>query len=232
MNAARVGRLVTLFERTDAGAESERREVRASLAASPSAPVVGITGPPGVGKSTLIGALAPILTRERRVAVLAVDPSSRISGGALLGDRTRIPGGDGRLFVRSQASAGQVGGLAPSTEEVVWLLRRLYDLVLVETVGVGQTEAAVADVADRVLLLLQPLAGDAVQHLKAGVMEVADAYVLTKCDEEPLAARALAELVAAVGLARPGEQLPVHAVSARTGHGVADLAAAILAVSP
>jgi LAO/AO transport system kinase len=231
VNAGEVARLVTLFERQDSPAELDRASVAEGLRTRPVAPVVGLTGAPGVGKSTLIGALAPLLTVERRVAVVAVDPSSRASGGALLGDRTRIRGGSERLYVRSQASAGQSGGLAPRTAEVVWLLRRLFDLVLVETVGVGQTEDAIAEVADHVLLLLQPLAGDAVQHMKAGVMEAADAVVLTKCDEEALAQRALAELVATIGLARPGEAIPVHAVSARTGRGLQELAAAVLAVS-
>ncbi len=222
---------MTVFERDDPAAARERDAVRARLAQAPVAPVIGLTGAPGVGKSTLIGALVPHLTVHRRVAVLAVDPSSRVSGGALLGDRARMPGGDDRLFVRSQASGGQPGGLAATTGDVVWLLRRLFGLVLVETVGVGQTEDDIAGVANHVLLLLQPLAGDVLQHLKAGVMEVADALVLTKCDEQSLASRAHAELASTVGLARPGRRVPLHAVSARTGRGLPELAAAVLAVS-
>ena len=227
-----VARLVTLFEREDAAAVALRAPVEAALADRPLAPVVGLTGAPGVGKSTLIGALAPHLVAAGRVAVLAVDPSSVASGGALLGDRTRIRAPGAEVFVRSQASAARTGGLAPRTYPVLWLLRRLFDLVLVETVGVGQSEDDVRHVADEVLLLLQPLAGDAVQHMKAGVMEAPTAIVLTKCDARELAARAIAELQAVIGLARPGEEVPIHAVSARTGAGVAALAAVVLAARP
>jgi LAO/AO transport system kinase len=224
-----IARLITLFEREDAAAIALRAGLESSFGGEPLAPVVGITGAPGVGKSTLIGALAPSLARDRRVAVLAVDPSSAASGGALLGDRTRIRAPAGGVFVRSQAAATRTGGLGPRTYPVLRLLRRLFDLVLVETVGVGQSEDDVRHVADEVLLLLQPLAGDGLQHLKAGIMEVPTAIVLTKCDAGELATRAIAELTAVIGLARPGEAVAIHAVSARTGAGLEPLAAAILA---
>ena len=215
-----IARLVSLFERDDDGAAAARAVVADELEARPLAPVVGFTGAPGVGKSTLIGAVATRLARDRRIAVLAIDPSSASSGGALLGDRTRIRVPAGRVFVRSQASELETGGLGRRTYPVIRLLRRVFDLVLVETVGVGQSELDIRHVADRVYLLLQPLAGDVVQHLKAGVMEVPDAIVVTKSDAGAAAARALAEVRATIGLARPGETVPVFAVSASTGDGV------------
>jgi LAO/AO transport system kinase len=230
-----VARLVTLVERDDPAAPGERADALHAIEDRPRAPVVGITGAPGVGKSTLLGAVAAALLDDdgpRRIAILAVDPSSAVSGGALLGDRTRIQVPSDRVFVRSQASQAMTGGLAPSTYPVVRALRRLFDLVLLETVGVGQSEDDVRHVADATYLLLQPLAGDALQHLKAGVMEAPDALVVTKCDAGEVARRAVSELEGALGLARPGERIPVHAVSARTGAGVAELAAAVAATSP
>src|SRR4051812_1447652 len=226
-----VARLVTLVERDDPAAAAERAAPLAAIEANPLAPVVGFTGAPGVGKSTLLGALTSSLaeTPDRRVAIVAVDPSSAVTGGALLGDRTRIRVPEGRVFIRSQASQAESGGLAPTTYPVVRVLRRLFDLVLVETLGVGQSEDDIRHVADATYLLLQPLAGDSVQHLKAGLMEAPDVIVVTKCDVADLAHRALADLRAAMGLARPGETIPLHAVSARTGAGVADLAAAVAA---
>ena len=226
-----VARLVTLVERDDPAAAAERAAPLAAIEANPLAPVVGFTGAPGVGKSTLLGALASSLavTSDRRIAIVAVDPSSAVTGGALLGDRTRIRVPEGRVFIRSQASQAESGGLAPTTYPVVRTLRRLFDLVLVETLGVGQSEDDIRHVADATYLLLQPLAGDGVQHLKAGLMEAPDVIVVTKCDVADLAQSALADLRGAIGLARPGETIPLHAVSGRTGAGVAELAAAVAA---
>ncbi len=226
-----VARLVTRVERDDPAAAAERAAPLAAIEQRPLAPVVGFTGAPGVGKSTLLGALASSLAAgsDRRIAIVAVDPSSAVTGGALLGDRTRIRVPEGRVFIRSQASQAESGGLAPATYPVVRVLRRLFDLVLVETLGVGQSEDDIRHVADATYLLLQPLAGDAVQHLKAGLMEAPDVIVVTKCDVADLAHRALAELRAAIGLARPGETIPLYTVSARTGAGIADLAAAVAA---
>lgn len=226
-----VARLVTLVERDDPAAVAERAEPLAAIESNPLAPVVGFTGAPGVGKSTLLGALASALAAgsDRRIAIVAVDPSSAVTGGALLGDRTRIRVPEGRVFIRSQASQAESGGLAPTTYPVVRALRRLFDLVLVETLGVGQSEDDIRHVADATYLLLQPLAGDSVQHLKAGLMEAPDAIVVTKCDVADLAHRALADLRGAIGLARPGETIPLHAVSARTGAGIDELAAAVAA---
>ncbi|GAB5466982.1 MAG: ATP/GTP-binding protein [Rhodospirillales bacterium] len=170
--------------------------------------VLGITGPPGVGKSTLTGALLKAARGAgQRVAVLAIDPSSRRSGGALLGDRLRVmsPAGDPDCFVRSMAARRRLGGLADEAFPAIVLLRALYDLVLVETVGVGQSETDVADMADTVIFCVQPASGDAVQFMKAGIIEIPHIAVVTKADLGAAAERALADLKAAVGLS-PGSQ--------------------------
>ncbi len=168
--------------------------------------VLGITGPPGVGKSTLTGALLKTARGQgRRVAVLAIDPSSRRSGGALLGDRLRVisPAGDRGCFVRSMAARHRLGGVADEAFPAITLLRALFDLVLVETVGVGQSETDVADMADTVVFCVQPASGDAVQFMKAGIIEIPQIAVVTKADLGPVAERALADLEAAVGLSPP-----------------------------
>lgn len=190
--------------------------------------VVGITGAPGAGKSTLLGELALRMIATQTVAVVAVDPSSPISGGALLGDRTRVrfPPGEPRLFFRSQASGGELGGVAPATWQVCRLLARLFDVVFVETVGVGQSEVEIMRVADRSYLVVPPLAGDAVQFMKAGIMELPDAFIVSKVDVGDAASSTFHALRSALRLARP-DDVPVHRVSARTGDGLAALAAAI-----
>ena len=143
--------------------------------AAPGAHVVGITGPPGVGKSTLLGALIRAWRKAgRTVAVIAVDPSSRRSGGALLGDRMRLrtdPRDDG-VFVRSMAARDRFGGLAALTHSAMVVMRALYDVVVIETVGVGQSETDVAGAADTVILCLQPGSGDSLQFMKSGIVEI------------------------------------------------------------
>ncbi|RMF80550.1 MAG: hypothetical protein D6744_08105, partial [Planctomycetota bacterium] len=147
---------------------------------------IGVTGSPGVGKSTFIGRLARALrSRGRRVAVIAVDPTSPITGGALLGDRLRMmqTETDEGLFVRSLSSSGAAGGLAPHIGEVARLMAAAgFEVVLIETVGAGQSDVQIRDVADAVLLLLMPGAGDAVQFTKAGVVEIATGFVINKAD--------------------------------------------------
>ncbi len=158
---------------------------------------VGITGPPGVGKSSLVAVLARTLRqRGSTVGVVAVDPSSLRSGGALLGDRARMafdPQDDG-LFVRSLATQGTLGGLAHAAHAAVEVLAAAYDVVLVETVGVGQTETAVSQVADTVVLVVQPGSGDVLQFLKAGVMEIPDLLVVNKLDQGTTASQAASDL--------------------------------------
>jgi GTPase len=173
----------------------------AALGAEAPGHVIGVTGPPGVGKSSLLSRLvAEWRHRDRSVAVLAVDPSSRRSGGSLLGDRARIEADprDRSVFIRSTAAGDRLGGLAPATRAAAAGLAAAFDVVVIETVGVGQSETEVADVADTVAVVLQPASGDVLQFLKAGIMEVPDVLVLTKADLEGPARRALADLKAAL----------------------------------
>jgi len=173
----------------------------AALGGEAGAHVVGITGPPGVGKSSLLSWLvAGWRERGRSVAVLAVDPSSRRSGGALLGDRARIQydPADRQLFIRSMAAGEALGGLAPATRAATAALSVAFDVVVIETVGVGQSETDVAEVADSVAVVVQPGSGDVLQFLKAGIMEVPDVLVVTKADLGRIAIRAMADLQAAL----------------------------------
>lgn len=187
---------------------------------------IGITGPPGAGKSTLIAALTRILRRAgRRVAVLAVDPSSPFTSGALLGDRVRMADidRDPEVLIRSMATRGAAGGLAAATAEAADVLAAAgFDPVLIETVGVGQVELDIGRVADTTVMVLVPEAGDEVQAIKAGLMEIADLYVLNKADR-PDAARAAALLAAALTFKtahRAGWQPPVIKAVAAAGEGV------------
>lgn len=162
--------------------------------------IIGITGPPGVGKSSLLSRLvAAWRGRGRTVAVLAVDPSSRRSGGALLADRARIDvdPADRGVFIRSTAAGGRLGGLAPATRAAASALAAAFDVVVIETVGVGQSETEVADVADTVAVVVQPGSGDVLQFLKAGIMEVPDVLVVTKADLRE-ATRSIADLRSAL----------------------------------
>jgi LAO/AO transport system kinase len=163
--------------------------------------VVGVTGPPGAGKSTLLSALvAGWRARGRTVAVLAVDPSSKRSGGALLGDRARIDSdpADRGVFIRSMAAGERLGGLAPATRAAAQALAAAFDVVVIETVGVGQSETEVAEAADTVAVIVQPGSGDALQFLKSGIMEIPDVLVVTKADLGVVATRALRDLRAAL----------------------------------
>ncbi|HWH12096.1 MAG TPA: ArgK protein [Solirubrobacteraceae bacterium] len=157
----------------------------AALGGEAAGHVVGVTGPPGVGKSTLVSALVAIWRADgRSVAALVVDPSSKRSGGALLGDRVRIAfdPSDRGVFVRSTATAQRLGGVARATRAAAQALAAAFDIVVVETVGVGQSETEVADVADTVAVVLQPGSGDTLQFLKSGIMEIPDILVVTKGD--------------------------------------------------
>ena len=225
-----IAKLISLFEDQRVSAAESRRAVLEALAAHEgkrTATFIGITGTPGAGKSTLTGELATRLHATDdaiRVAVLAVDPSSRFSGGALLGDRTRVrfTSGDPRLFFRSQASDTELGGLSPRSFQVCRLLYRLFDAVFIETVGIGQSEIDIRFLADRVFLVVQPMGGDEVQFLKAGIMEVPDEIVLNKCDAVQAAQRSYQALKASMALARPFDEdkIRIHRVSAKTGMGV------------
>lgn len=198
---------------------------------APLGKVIGLTGPPGVGKSTLTQALIEkIRAGGQSVAVVAIDPSSQSTGGALLGDRTRLSldPDDQKLFVRSLAARDRLGGLSDHAIAATILLRALYDVVLVETVGIGQSDADVALIADRSLLCVQPGSGDALQFMKAGIMEWPDVFCVTKADTGALARRAKADVEGALGLAVQEKTVPVCLVSARTGEGVDALVSALL----
>ncbi len=190
-----LARLISLFETNTEQAKQDRHSVMSSLKGSAkNGLILGITGTPGAGKSSLIGELCLSLLAEKpelNIAVLAVDPSSQRSGGALLGDRTRtnFPINDKRLFFRSQASDLDLGGVGKKTYQVTRLLRQLFDIIIIETVGIGQSEIEVEQLSDHTCLVLQPLAGDQVQFMKAGIMEVPDTFIINKCDEDSLAKR-------------------------------------------
>ncbi len=198
----------------------------AELGGEAPAHIVGITGPPGVGKSSLLSRLlAAWRERDRSVAVLAVDPTSRRSGGALLGDRARIEAdpADRRVFIRSAAAGDRLGGLAPATRAAAGALAAAFDVVVIETVGVGQSETEVADVADTVAVVVQPGSGDVLQFLKAGIMEVPDVLVVTKADLGRIATRAEADLHAALRSLGEQETTVVTVSSIRPASGIEEL---------
>ncbi|MHA1113910.1 MAG: methylmalonyl Co-A mutase-associated GTPase MeaB [Alphaproteobacteria bacterium] len=201
---------------------------------APRAHVVGLTGPPGVGKSSLISTLIADLRHSgRSVGVIAVDPSSRRSGGALLGDRTRlvVDPEDSGVFVRSMAARDRLGGLAALTVSAMVVMRAVFDVVLIETVGVGQSETDVVGVADTVIFCVQPGSGDSLQFMKAGIVEIPHIVVVTKSDLGAPAHRAQADMRAALGLAQAGDdngwRVPVLKVSAQAGDGIGALIAAV-----
>lgn len=195
--------------------------------------VVGITGPPGVGKSSLCAALVAAWRQDgKSVGVIAVDPSSKASGGALLGDRVRIvhESADEGVFVRSMAARERLGGLADQTLPAMMLMRALFDRILIETVGVGQSETDVAGFADTVVFCVQPGSGDSLQFMKAGIVEIPHVVVVTKADLGGVAERARADVAGALSLAsadRHDWPLRTLAVSARSGAGIEALMAAL-----
>lgn len=187
---------------------------------------MGVTGAPGAGKSTLLDALVRSLrARGETVGIVAVDPSSQISGGALLGDRFRLRSGAGDpgVFLRSMAARSHLGGLADGAWGAVAVLSAVFDHVFVETVGVGQSESEVASLVDTLVFVAQPGAGDILQFMKAGVLELPDLFVVNKADLGPLATRTAHELEAGLALGqtdRDGWRLRVLTASARDGRGI------------
>jgi GTPase len=224
-----VARLISLVE----DASPLLREVAERLAPhTGSAEVIGITGAPGVGKSTSTSALVTVLRQAgRRVGVLAVDPSSPFSGGALLGDRVRMQehATDAGVYIRSMASRGHLGGLAWAAPQAIRVLDAAgCEVVLVETVGVGQSEVDVAGLADTTVVLLAPGMGDGIQAAKAGILEIGDVYVVNKADRDG-ADTVVRELrsVLSLGFEAGDWRPPIVKTVAQTGEGVADEVAAI-----
>lgn len=225
-----VARLISLVE----DASPLLREVMAALAPhSGRALVVGITGSPGVGKSTTTSALVRELRSSgRRVGVLAVDPSSPFSGGALLGDRVRMSDHalDDGVYIRSMASRGHLGGLSWTTPQALRVLDASgFDVVIIETVGVGQSEVEIASLADTTLVLLAPGMGDGIQAAKAGILEIGDVYVVNKADRDGASSvsRDLRGMLALADRAPDAWKPPILKTVAASGQGMAEVAAAI-----
>lgn len=219
-----LARAISLVEASSSLATDLHDRVRE---ASGNAPVIGITGSPGVGKSTLIDRLiAAWRARDQRVAVIAVDPSSPISGGAVLGDRTRMGehDEDRDVFIRSVAARGHLGGLSVDILCVIDLIDTAgWDVILLETVGTGQSETEISEVADINLVINAPGLGDEVQAIKAGILEIADVLVINKADL-PLAARTERQLKAMLQLREKGkQQVPVVKTVAVEAEGIHDL---------
>lgn len=228
-----MARAATLIETES---EAGRAIVASLFAATGRAMILGITGPPGAGKSTLVSRLTKVFrSQDQTVGILAVDPSSPFSRGAILGDRIRMQEhhADTGVFIRSMASRGKLGGLAQTTLDLAWLLDASgRDIVLIETVGVGQDEVEVARMADVTLLVLTPGFGDDVQAIKAGIMEIADIFVINKSDL-PGADRLEQEIRVMQSLASDAgraDAAPVRRVIATEGQGMNELVTVIRSV--
>jgi LAO/AO transport system kinase len=207
-----------------ANGASGYEEILSSLSVRPT-PVIGITGPPGAGKSTLTDKIIGEMVRQGKyVAVLCVDPSSPFSKGAILGDRIRMSEwyNDPQVFIRSLATRGSLGGLPPMSKEIVQLVKAApFDYIIIETVGVGQNEIEIASLADLTIVVLVPESGDDIQIMKAGLMEIANVFVVNKCDR-PGADAFVGELRTTV----PKDKKVIKTI-ANTKYGVGDLVSAI-----
>jgi LAO/AO transport system kinase len=221
-----VARALTVVENDLKGAD----QLLKSLVFDKESPIIGITGPPGAGKSTLVNALISSLVKAgNKVAVLAIDPTSPFNFGSLLGDRIRMAPHFNRpdVFIRSLATRGSLGGLSAKTIEMTDVLRAAgFDYVLVETVGVGQSEIEIAGLADITLLVLVPESGDEIQNIKSGLMEIADAFIINKADraDADLFANNLKKIIGH----KNDNQLPVIKTVASTGQGIEDVVQFIL----
>jgi LAO/AO transport system kinase len=222
-----LARLISLVEN---GSPQLRGVMKLIAPRTGRARVIGLTGAPGVGKSTITGALVRAYRgRGQRVGVLAVDPTSPFTGGALLGDRVRMQdhATDGGVFIRSMASRGHLGGLSWAVPQALRILDAAgFDVVLIETVGVGQAEVAIASLADSTLVIVAPGMGDSVQAAKAGILEIADIFVVNKSDR-PGAQEATRDLRTMLAMARYAEgawKPPIVLTSAASGEGIDDLA--------
>jgi len=225
-----LARAISSVEENAAGAVDVLRE---AFPHTGKATVIGITGSPGAGKSSLVDRLVATLRADgRRVGVVAVDPSSAYSGGAILGDRVRMQGHatDDGVFIRSMASRGHLGGLSRAASDAVDLMDAAgYDPVIVETVGVGQDEIEIARAADVVAVVLVPGMGDDIQAIKAGILEIADVFVINKADR-PGADKVAADLDAMMALASAANvRPPIFRTIATSGEGIAELASGLTA---
>jgi LAO/AO transport system kinase len=222
--------LARLLSAVEDDAPRIRSVIKDLLPKTGAAWIIGLTGAPGVGKSTVTGALvAAFRAADLRVAVLAIDPSSPFTGGALLGDRIRMQdhATDEGVFIRSMASRGHLGGLAAATPQAIRVLDAAgFELIIIETVGVGQAEVAIASLADSVAVLLAPGMGDAIQAAKAGILEVADLFVVNKADKPDAqqVVRDLRNMVALAGRDTGGWKPPIITTVGSSGEGIAELA--------
>ena len=226
-DARALARLISLVED---GSPQVRSVIKDLLPSTGGARIIGLTGAPGVGKSTVTSALVGALRAAGgRVAVLAVDPTSPFTGGALLGDRIRMQdhATDEAVFIRSMASRGQLGGLAAATPQAIRVLDAAgFDVILIETVGVGQAEVEIASLADSVVVLLAPGMGDSIQAAKAGILEIADLFVVNKADkpDSQQVVRDLRNMIA-LGQQEPGGwKPPIVTTVAVKGEGIDELA--------
>ena len=190
--------LSKMLEKIEVDGESpENIKLLDKFHSKPKSHVLGITGPPGVGKSSLIDKLISIIREKKKtVGVVAIDPSSSKSGGALLGDRTRfqLDPNDGGVYVRSMAAKDYLGGVSELTYPTMTVMRSKFDFLIIETVGVGQSETSIKDIVDTVVLCVQPGSGDTIQFMKSGIFEIPDLVVVTKCDMEKLSNQTFSDL--------------------------------------
>ena len=219
-DAAALARLITLVENDHPDAE----QILSNLNINTTVPVIGLTGPPGAGKSSLLDALVEkLIGQNKRIGIIAVDPTSPFNFGALLGDRIRLSKhfNNENVFIRSMATRGSLGGLADKVPEVIDVMRHFdFDFIFVETVGVGQSEVEIAGLADTTVVVLVPEAGDEVQAMKAGLMEIADVFVVNKADD-PNAAEFASTLSKTI--ASNDRKIPVIKTVATQSQGIDEL---------